>query len=835
MVSNQERPLLKLQVNSEQTDRQKRSPISPPRPPAFSRDEQLTKLGPKFERLHNLDEMQLRNDPMALAPERVIVFELRSSIATFVTAAKKVRGLEFIAEELLGSDEDDKKPVMYLFIPDSQALKEILSLWQRWLNEGEFPVGYTPWRDVFATLRDLRRWGPQDRVDETDIKNFLQDLEETTEDFVAAEIELFYRNNSEKAALYEQEVSAAVESQGGAVIEVSRLDEIAYHAMLVHLPPAALYSVIAREPSGIAGLYPVMFIRPQGTVTEFSIVPAESLPVSKQLPLEAPISALLDGVPIAAHSWLNDHVIIEDLFELEPTVTVPNRKHGTAMASLIIHGDQNVDPKPLALPRKILHIPVLADGDLFPHDRLVVDIIYHALNFLISESNYKNDILIVNLSLGIKNCRFCGRMSPWARLLDRYAAEHGVLFVVSAGNVTEDFDLPPFNNRVELEDCELSERQKHVLAAIDNLKGDRRLLSPAETVNGVTVGAVNIDGIDDRARRQGRHLQTDPYGQLIMSNPSSAIGHGFGNSVKPDILMPGGREHINVSSVNNPVRVIPCEASAKAGLRVAAPPKANEIDSTGWTGATSAAAALATRTVHRIHDALEDAYGEQFLSLAKKQRAVLLKALLIHSARWPEETADFIREIVGPANGRQHVQQKDNIRRYLGYGIVDEDFSVSCALDRAIFWATGELYPEKQTSILIPIPQCFGGTSAFHRIAATLAWFTPVATAHMSYRTVRLKILEPDFLSNMAVSASSCQPDANQTSRGTVFSRSWIGNRAAIVNDNEQIELRIQREVDSGTTIDEPIAFGLALTIEMPGINQIYNQVRERLGLPVRP
>lgn len=115
--------------------------------------------------------MELRSDPSALAPERLLVFEVRGSIQTFVNAIGKVQGLEFIDQEELEGDEQDKNPAVYLLVPDSRALNEIVSLWQRW-NQGEIlKTGFTPWRDVFATLRDIRPWGPQDRVqaDERDI------------------------------------------------------------------------------------------------------------------------------------------------------------------------------------------------------------------------------------------------------------------------------------------------------------------------------------------------------------------------------------------------------------------------------------------------------------------------------------------------------------------------------------------------------------------------------------------------------------------------------------------------------------------------------------------
>ena len=60
--------------------------------------------------------LELRADPAALAPERLLVFEVRGSVNNFAAAVQRVPGLELIDEEELGSD-NDKEPVAYLLVP----------------------------------------------------------------------------------------------------------------------------------------------------------------------------------------------------------------------------------------------------------------------------------------------------------------------------------------------------------------------------------------------------------------------------------------------------------------------------------------------------------------------------------------------------------------------------------------------------------------------------------------------------------------------------------------------------------------------------------------------
>jgi hypothetical protein len=249
----------------------------------------------------------------------------------------------------------------------------------------------------------------------------------------------------------------------------------------------------------------------------------------------------------------------------------------------------------------------------------------------------------------------------------------------------------------------------------------------------------------------------------------------------------------------------------------------------------SAAAALASRTAHRIHDALEDAYGATFLALPHHQRAALLKALLVHTAAWPSESAALIKSILGPADPKQSVRQKENVRRFMGYGLVSPDDAVSCASDRATFWAVGSLGQENRCSIQVPLPVCMSGQARPHSMTASLAWFTPVHPGRQSYRSVKLSLLAPEDFNELRVLPAKTQPDYNQASKGTVFSRRWEGGRAPTLTTSSSIELVIQREADRGSKVDELIPFGIAVSVAMPGVVEVYAQAQARLGIRPRP
>jgi hypothetical protein len=86
----------------------------------------------------------------------------------------------------------------------------------------------------------------------------------------------------------------------------------------------------------------------------------------------------------------------------------------------------------------------------------------------------------------------------------------------------------------------------------------------------------------------------------------------------------------------------------------------------------------------------------------------------------------------------------------------------------------------------------------------------------------------------LRVDAAKTQPDLNQGRCGTVFSRHWDGEQAPIIGNNHFVTLTVQREPDQGAVIDDPIPFGLAVTYTMPGVAQIYEEVRARLAVVPR-
>ncbi len=829
MAQIPENPLLRLDAPALES-RRKRQPGFP-QPRQFSiRQQRSTGVGGQFRRLAevldaNRNPLELRADPNGMAPERLLVFELTGDVANFSRAAARIPGLEFLGAEDLEADDNDNYPVLYLLIPDAAALRQLLGLWRDWLANRALPSGFAPWRALFTQLRDLRPWGPRDRVTEEDLA-VLAGENADAEGRVKLEIELVFRAQGEPV---ETAARHALQNVGAEIISQTRIDGAAYHALLVKVPEAELVRVRARGNQGLVAEESILHIRPQ-SVSHLNIFEVqEEVPVPpKDLPVNNPIAAIYDAVPLATHPHLVNRLSVDDVFNLEP-LSVGQRFHGTAMASAVLHGDLNGPPQ-LALDRRVYFVNVMYASGLpgqeeqFPN-KLPADLFHEAVVRMKEGAEAAAPgVIIVNASLGDRNKPFAGHMSGWARVLDYLAYRYGILFVVSAGNQFVDLEDPNVGT-VAFEALAPPEKARTALRASGQSMASRRILAPAESINALTVGGLHGDFHPVQAPPASTF---DVWANTGLCNVSSALGPGYGGATKPDIVAPSGRHHVRLAPAGNGHRLRPMQAGATAlgGIRVAVPPNPPSPLNTGRTIGTSVAAALTTGIAVRAHEILEATYDD-FLQIPGSQRALLLKGLLVHCARWTA-ARDLIIEILGPPQANQHVRQKDNVRRYLGYGAIDGGVILNCAADRATLWAVGNLARDQGHNFSLPLPAAMSGKAQLHELAATISWFAPPRVGTAKYRGARLKLVEPDGLSTIGVVATKGQPDTNQSHRGTVIHRRWLGEKAAALVRDHTIQLIVQREPDE---VYESIPYALVTTVDMPGVNEIYAQVRARVSI----
>ncbi|MCL2716935.1 MAG: S8 family peptidase [Alphaproteobacteria bacterium] len=759
------------------------------------------------------------------------MFEVTGSVQDFAKAVSRIAGLEFAGEEELTPDEFDTNPEFYLLVPQLDALKEIVSLWKGWQQTGTVPRNYGPWRHLFAQLRDVRPWGPADRVSLVNREYFHDRVDGAPDnEAVRIEIEFVFRPSTDSRHVAEADVADYIATIGGAVIDRSQRPEFAYHAVLADVPTTEIRRIADLDPTSLAGADPVALIVPQSVGTPIEV--AERTPVDVVRPdarLDEPIAAIFDAVPMQAHPLLDGRLRIDDSVNLEARAVGP-RVHGTAMASIVLHGDLNDSPTPIRRRvyfRPVMYAPSWGD-EVFDNNRLIVDVIVEAVMRMRASDG--KEVIVVNLSLGDRTRPFAGNISTWARALDYLAFTYGILFLVSAGNATDGVSMVQFADAAAFEAVSATERAEAVLRAVDAMKANRRLLAPGDSLNALTIGAWHRDSSTETFRGRSPFV---PYDGQEMPNVSSRLGLGLRRSTKPEALFAGGRQPARLAPVATPpVLLSHPHPSRFWGLKVVAPTE-NGAMGLHFTMGTSAATALATHSAHRIFDALEDTYPELIARMPLAERACLLKALLVHSASW-RGSGTFIRSVIDPDEKLNHEHWRREVCRYLGYGFVDPDDAIACAVDRATMWATGAIGPEGSATFDVPIPAIFGSNANPREVRATLAWFAPTRPGNLAYRAVKLRIpsLQADVLEIAGVDTLTGQPTNSQSESGTIIHRRC--HDARIGGGGATIPVQIQRERDQGLPIDEAISFGFAISLEMPGAVELYDQILPNIQVQPR-
>src|SRR5262249_47455590 len=115
---------------------------------------------------------------------------------------------------------------------------------------------------------------------------------------------------------------------------------------------------------------------------------AGPVPVTPE-PLGAPVVALLDGMPLQNHRRLAGRLVVDDPDGYEAQYPARERRHGTAMASLLLNGDLEANDVPLRRPlyvRPILR-PDVHDWrpqrrEVVSEETLVVDLLHRAVRRL---------------------------------------------------------------------------------------------------------------------------------------------------------------------------------------------------------------------------------------------------------------------------------------------------------------------------------------------------------------------------------------------------------------------------------------------------------------------
>lgn len=840
------------------------------RPHLPERGRQAERLAPQvdlFREEFRRYSASIRHSVVGLEPETILVIEIAGSVEDFKQAVDSTEGLDWLGEWDVEDEADDdfyevnkrgeRRPVpvagrLFISMVNEAGMHELLSLWNTWQQGQVLPHMRTKWRDVFAQTRVIRRWGIQETLDETGMLARWRELVEPLDDgaIVPCQIELFYRQSPERRRANEDAIrSLTAELDGAPLGDFIDMPPINFHAVKVGLPAGRVRDLIRALDDGrldldaqLFNFQGVMYVRPTGQAIPSGGEEArEEVAFAEVEEVDPPVVAILDGVPNVQHAALRGRVQIDDAFDLARLYQPGERRHGSSMASLVIHGEQPGGAQALA--RQIYHVPVLQPDEHarrfgrrlehVPDTAFLEDRIERAVRRMLEgEGDLEPQapgVRIINLSIGDPDRPFIHSPSPLARLLDYLAWRYKVLFCVSAGNFTGPIDLGL--THAAFSALKPAERHVRVVRAINNQLSARRILAPAEALNAITVGALHAD-------ESGAYVpgpRADLIDQVNVFSPASRFGHGFRRSMKPEIFLPGGRQLYDIP-VAAGQSYTPSLQLREPGQRVAFDSDApGELSHTVHTRGTSNAAALATRAAAFVHEALTVVRTVDGRPLPTEKESVVVKALLVHAARHDEGAAGLLRTALrNQENGRKF---RRITGRYLGYGALDLQRALECTEQRGTLVACDDINENQIHEYRLPLPVELSASTLWRRLVVTLAWFSPMNFGHRNLREARLDIQPVGKWEDVQLRLGRINADHNQVLRGTVQHEVLeADNLIAAITDGDTLAFRVTCKADATARLDEQIPYALAITLEVgEGVAvPIYTRLREGIRQQVR-
>lgn len=826
------------------------------KPNAGRQGERLT---PQFRELNaafDAERARLSADtPDEVDPALVVVLDLAGSIKDFRNAIDRIEGLEFLSE-LIGdrSEADDDfhmtesetgrtdKPVqhsLYLMMSNAKAIDELLRLFAAWQTNpsASFAHGLGKFKTAFQQLTGIRRWGPEDRIRETGLRRQWQetlDVIGQSVSTVMVEVELWYRRDATERAAAQAHVEQVISASGGRVHDRCQIGDISYHALLAELPIQQVHSLLADGAESIRLLTTdeVMFVSP---FTPMSVAPPTLEPVS-EIRMQAaertdglPRVALLDGLPFSNHDVLSGRLVVDDPDGLGENYPLASRHHGTAMASLIIHGDLSEGDQPLDRPlyvRPIMRPHEFAEGheQVIPY-RLLTDLLHRAIKRIVEGEGGRGPVApsvrIVNLSIGAQARALVSRMSPVGRLLDWLAHSYNLLFIVSAGNHLGPVTLPA-DAATNADSARRAATRSVYDAAL--LRG---ILPPGDALNALTIGATHSDGLGDI------DVPDTAWDITHANGPAhyGATGPGVDRSVKPDlhhiggralyarpVTPPDGQETVGVQLAHT--------ATTGPGVQVAAPGRAGATNNTVFTVGTSNATALVAREASRLFDILEAGAGDpEDAPLPDPQyHPLLVRALLAHASSWGDWEARLRREL-----GLTNQQARRHLTALLGYGRLDTDRLGTAATNRAVLVGGGLIARDQRHTYELPLPPSLRARADWHRFTITLAYMVPTVGRLNRYRGAKVYFATPD---THLAGGDRIDAEHNSVRRGSLQHEIVQGDRTMVFGDDGTFPIHVECMSDAQRLrAGDTVRYALVVSVEteVQTSTTIHDEVRTRL------
>lgn len=813
---------LRIVAEEVNPNRRRRQAVPPPPPGRGSRPRFARQLTTRLDRMQ--EELESRTTPApGIQPHLVFRVPLaqRASVQSITDALQRA-GITIVGIEgdkaVIAFHDDASLLALRRGIADYAAGPRV----NRATGE---PYVSTTW-DVleFIEAAQMRRWGRADRIGgrlgET-IGDDGQAIE--TPSLYVVDVELWHRGTRSLASNALAELRRFIEHEAapgervrdhfaGDTLCLARvsitgaklsrlLDDLDVVAE-VELPPAPLFDARAAMTA---------------TPRDFPEPPR---------PLEdGPRVCTLDSGIVSNHPLLRNNVGHAVATLTASTAPDDRHGHGTMVGGLAVFGDVRAgyEQGHFSSPVTLFSSRVLNENNLFDDEKLIIHQMREAISYFV-QPPYNCRVFNVSLGDGKPWLRDNRRQSLWAETLDVLSRELKVLIVVSAGNQ----NLGWANSTTDSEET-LSDYPNYLFHP------DCGLCEPATAAIPITVGGLAEHATP--AVRQGASAEylDRPVAGPLEPTPTTRIGPGINDAVKPEFVAPAGNvlfegmSSLRWTNDENPgLAVMSFSHNPTEGLFA-------------FGTGTSYAAPRVARAAALVWHSVRDYLGED-------PDPNLIRALLAVSASVPQPLHDRVH----PTHG------DDGVRRICGYGLIDEDFAVYSGDCRVTLIAQARIRIDSFILYEVPVPEEFRRALGTKRVVVSLAFDPPVRRrraeypgVEMSAALIRGKTREEIIEAYRAVTTEEreaarredrrpqgafkspfrCQLDPGPTSliSSTLQRSEWTFQREAQdYGDPWYLVIRAERNWAPATITEQDFALAVTLEASEP---RLYTLLQQRVRL----
>lgn len=275
------------------------------------------------------------------------------------------------------------------------------------------------------------------------------------------------------------------------------------------------------------------------------------------------------------------------------------------------------------------------------------------------------------------------RMAAWAAKIDDLSFKHDLLFIVSVGNLPHRQPVP---GKGFLDHLQGGARHPSYL-----LENSARIATPAQGLQALSVGSLAIDRYEDEFWKS--------ISRAELPSCFTRTGLGLWATIKPDVVELGG--DCCTQKTGSPATHVIKEQTSPHLVRstLHGGPETSR-DAVGTSFAAPKVAALAA----------------ELQRLLPNQPALLYRALIANSARWPQWAEDL------------ELERRSKAFRFFGYGLPDRERALHNSVSRVTMITSEQISLKQGQAVVfeVPIPESLRttGRETRLRLDVTLSYVT---------------------------------------------------------------------------------------------------------------